>query len=459
VPQANNAFGGGTAETLLGPGVLVVMVVAICLVFVLPRRFVLAPLMFGIFLVPSGQVFMVGGVHLFVSRILILAGLARALASRWSHRPLLSSGYTTIDKIVTIWTIYRAAAFILTYHGEAGAAVNQIGYLWDTLGGYFLMRLLIVNEVDIHRTVRILSGVAILLSVTMLYEKYRDVNVYGILAGSPIIPEIRNGSIRAQGPFHHAILAGCFGATLLPLFLWLYRIKKDRFLGFAGVLASGAVTFCSASSTPASAFLGGILAICLWPLRRSMRVVRWALIAGILLLDLNMNAPAWYVLEHIDLAGGSAGQHRAELVGNFILHFSDWWLIGTKDNANWGFEMWDISNQYVAEGELGGLVSFVCIIVVITLTFKRIGRSRRMARNTTKQWYFWLLGAAFFSHVIAFLGISYFDQTLYSWYALIAMVTVATAVSSQQRAPDSQRDLLGAESSITRDHMQVGQAT
>ncbi|MFZ3367151.1 MAG: hypothetical protein WA239_08555 [Candidatus Sulfotelmatobacter sp.] len=446
MPPANNAFGGGAAETLLGPSVLILMVVAIGLVFVIPRRFVLAPLMFAIFLAPVSQSIVLGGAHLFVSRILILAGLIRAITSRQSGKSLIGVGFTRIDKIFIDWMIYRASAFILTYHGETGAVVNQVGYLWDSLGGYFLMRFLIRDEADVHRTIKILLGVAVVLSLTMLYEKFRDFNVYGLLAGSPLIPEIRRGSIRAQGPFRHAILAGCFGATLLPLFFLLYRNKKDRLLAVVGMLASAAITFASASSTPASAFVGGILATCLWPLRRSMRLVRWALVIGILLLDMNMHAPAWYVLEHIDLAGGSAGQHRAELVGNFITHFSDWWLIGTKDNASWGFEMWDISNQYVAEGELGGLVSFVCMIAVITLIFKKIGSARKSARgNPNKEWYFWLLGAAFFSHIMAFFGISYFDQTVYSWYALVAMIIVSTRVRSQGQAPAPQSSLeLGA---------------
>jgi hypothetical protein len=456
VPPANNAFGGGASDTLLGPGVLIAMVIAIGLVFVIPRRFALAPLMFGIFLLPVGQSIVLGGVHLFVSRILILAGLIRATISRNSRESLLAGGFILLDKIFIVWVIYRASAFILTYHGEGGAIVNQAGYLWDSLGGYFLMRMLIRNEADIHRTIKILCGVATVLSFTMLYEKFRDFNVYGILTGHPIIPEVRQGSIRAQGPFHHAILAGVFGATLLPLFVLLYRSKKDKFLGVVGMMASVAITFASASSTPASAFMGGILAICFWPLRRNMRVIRWGLVLGILALHLTMKAPVWWSLEHIDLAGGSAGEHRAELIDNFVNHFWDWWLIGTRDNASWGFEMWDISDQYVAEGEIGGLVSFVCFIAVLSLAFKKIGTSRKSARTRREEWYFWLLGAAFFAHIIAFLGISYFDQTVHSWYALIAMIIVATTVRSGRQTYDRQPDLIfGADDSVTRHHMQV----
>lgn len=166
-----------------------------------------------------------------------------------------------------------------------------------------------------------------------------------------------------------------------------------------------------------------------------MRVVRWGLVIGIIVLNFAMHAPVWWVLAHIDLAGGSAGHHRAELVDNFVRHFSEWWLIGTKDYASWGFLMKDISNQYVAEGETGGLISFVCIIAVIALSFRRIGICRKLVQgDRKKEWYFWLLGAALFSHTVAFLGISYFDQTVYAWYALLAMVTAATTLTIKGRA-------------------------
>jgi hypothetical protein len=436
VPPANNTFGGGTAETVLGPVVLVIMLLSAALIFLVPRKYVIAPLMIGVFLLPAGETFVLGGIHLFVSRILILAGLIRVICSRWSQTNVLNHGYTSIDKVFTVRTVVRAVAFVLLYK-EMGAIVNQVGFLWDDLGGFFLMRLLIGSDLDVRRTIKILCGVALVLSATMLYEKFTGVNVYGLIAGHSIIPEIRKGSIRAQGPFHHAILAGTFGATLFPLFVWLCRSKTDRLLGVLGMSASAAITFCSASSTPVSAFLAGILGICLWPLRRRMRAIRWSLVAGVLLLNVVMHAPVWWAVEHIDLAGGSAGEHRAELLDNFVRHFGDWWLIGTKDNANWGFEMWDLSNQYIAEGELGGLVPFVCLLTVITLAFKRLGRARKSVRgDLEKEWYFWLLGVALFCHTVAFFGISYFDQTQHVWFALLAMIIAATSCGARRSQPE-----------------------
>jgi hypothetical protein len=39
---------------------------------------------------------------------------------------------------------------------------------------------------------------------------------------------------------------------------------------------------------------------------------------------------------------------------------------------------------------------------------------------------FWFLGAALFAHVVSFFGISFNDQSVFAWYALIAIIVAAT---------------------------------
>ncbi len=429
----NNAFGGGSTDTILGFGVLVLAIIIIVLILLVRRKFILGPLMFGLFLLPCGQTFVVGGVHLYVCRILIAVALVRAIILQRSRVPHSKFVSTSIDKLFFLWIVSRASIYALRY-GDMGAVVNQIGFLWDALGGYFVLRLLIDDEEGSLRLIKILSVITVILSITMLYEKLYDVNLYGLLTRAPIIPEIRNGNIRAQGPFHHAILAGTFGATLLPLLIWLWKSTKTRFLCAAAVVASAVITVTAASSTPATTYLAAILAVGLWPLRRIMRLIRWGLVVGIVMLNFSMHAPVWWAIEHIDLAGGSAGEHRAELIDNFVNHFGDWWLIGTSDNASWGYEMWDQSNQYVAEGEAGGLATFICFIAVVCLGFKWTGKSRKWSAGRHNELFFWLLGAALFSHTFAFFGISYFDQTRYSFYALLAIISVTTSSTATQAA-------------------------
>ena len=93
--------------------------------------------------------------------------------------------------------------------------------------------------------------------------------------------------------------------------------------------------------------------------------------------------------------------------------------------------MWDVQNQFIAEGETGGLLAFVLFIALISLAFKRIGLERiRQQGDRAQQWLMWALGAVLFSHVVAFFGANYFDQTKFWWLAFLAMVAAATAAHS-----------------------------
>jgi hypothetical protein len=64
---------------------------------------------------------------------------------------------------------------------------------------------------------------------------------------------------------------------------------------------------------------------------------------------------------------------------------------------------------------------------MISVCFSRIGKARKAVEgDRDKEWYFWFLGAALFSHVVGFFGISYFDQTRMTWFALLVMIVAAT---------------------------------
>jgi hypothetical protein len=279
---------------------------------------------------------------------------------------------------------------------------------------------------DISRTVRVLAAVAFTVGLFMVYERLASHNLFGILGGVGEIPAIREGKIRCQGVFQHAILAGIFGGTLVPMFVWLWTERGHRLLATLGVIGALCMVVTSASSTPLLALLAGIIGLLLWPIRSKMRTVRWSIVALLLILAFVMNAPVWFVIAHVDLVGGSSGYQRALLVDQFIRHFSDWWLLGAPNNGDWGWDMWDVQNQFVAEGELGGLLTFVLFIALVTAVFKAVGNARKMAAGTADEWFTWTLGAVMLAHVAAFFGANYFDQIRIWWYAFLAMVAVAT---------------------------------
>jgi hypothetical protein len=429
MPPENLRFGGGASETVLHPIVLAAMLIAIVLIFLLPRKYVIWPFLCTAFLVPLGQAILVGGLHFFVIRVIILTVAVRMLVSMFtSPEGAFGHRWGALDIIFVLWALFRASAGVLVFSFNSSATIYQAGFLLDALGGYFALRYLIRDDDDIYKTIRVFAVISVIISGCMLFEKLHQVNLFGLLGGVRAIPEVRLGSVRAQGPFQHELLAGTFGATLLPLFFLLWKRGTSQVLAVLGAISATVMVVTSHSSTSVMAYAAALIAICAWPLRRHMRLVRWALVLALVSLQLVMKAPAWFLIARVDIVGGSSGYHRAMLVDHFITHFRDWWLMGTADNARWGFDMWDLCNQFVSEGELGGLATFACFVAMILLGFSKIGRARKSVEgDREKEWYFWLLGAALLSHVTAFFGVSYFDQTRVLWFALLAFIVIATA--------------------------------
>src|SRR5208337_1180530 len=146
--------------------------------------------------------------------------------------------------------------------------------------------------------------------------------------------------------------AGTFGAISLPLFagLW-WRGRKNRTLAAAGIGAATIIVLAANSSTPLLGYVGGLIGLTFWPMRKWMRPVRWGIVITLVSLHIVMKAPVWHLISRIDLTGSSSSYHRYQLINQCILHFSDWWLIGTKSYADWGWDMFDLSNQYVGTAD------------------------------------------------------------------------------------------------------------
>ena len=430
----NIRFGGGSAVTVLSPFVAVAMLTAIMLFFLLPRKYILAPLLVTWFLVPFGQVVVVGGIHFTVYRILILAGLARLLTLRLSSDPLrLAGGFNSIDWAFTLCVVFAGVAFCLTWM-ESQAVIKKLGSLVDCLGGYFLLRFLIQDGEDIRRVIKVLVYLDIVIAACMVSEQVFGHNIFASLGGMVSLPAVREGAIRSQGPFAVYITAGVFGATLLPLLAWMWNSGSSKVLTAMGLMASTLIVVTSFSSTPLLAYAAGIGALCLWPVRDRMRTLRWVLVAALIGLHLVMKAPVWALIARIDLTGASSGFHRYMLVDNFIRHFGDWWLFGAKDYNIWGNDMWDLSNQYIEYGVTGGLVSLVCFLAVISRAFRNLGSARKwISGNYEEEWFLWCLGATLFAHVVAYFGVSYFDQVQAEWYLLLAVICVATTEAMHPR--------------------------
>lgn len=140
-----------------------------------------------------------------------------------------------------------------------------MGSAFNTVGVYFYFRSVIKYFEDIDIVLKIIAVVAIPISIAMLIEWKTGKNLFAFLGGVPELSEIRDDRIRSQGSFQHPILAGTFGATLMPLFvpLW-FRNGRMKFFGSLGLAVMTIIPVTSSSSGPAMAYMFGLAGLLMW---------------------------------------------------------------------------------------------------------------------------------------------------------------------------------------------------
>ena len=415
-------FGGGSSGTILHPVVAVGMLVAIVLIFVLPREKAIAPFLLAYFTIPVVQVLVLGGVHLTMHQILIFAVLAR-MAAYSGKEGRFGGGFNALDRLAVVWAL---SGFIIfsTQWMEMQATVKSLGDLVITLGGYLAARFLIPDHAALRRTIKVLALICLIQGLCMVSEQFTGQNVFHFAGGQ--WPDYRNGHIRAQGSMG-SLYGGPMAGILIPLFLWLWTEAKSGLAASAGIAGATAMVFASHASTSWMAYAGALLGVAFWPLRKQMRLIRWGIVFTLVGLHLVMHGPVWSLIEKIDLIGGSSSYHRYMLVDNCIRHFSDWWLIGYRYYGSWGFDMWDLCNQFVATALGGGLVTLVLFIMLYSRSFGLIGRARKQVEGDRhREWPLWCLGSALLAYVVASFGINYMVYLTMCFLTLLACVSVAT---------------------------------
>jgi len=437
VRPENLRFGGGVTDTVLNPAVALIIVLAGVLMLILPQRKAIIPFLLTSMLIPSDQVLVLAGLHFPLMRILIVFGMLRVFIIKgpgdWS---VFSGGLNRIDKAFILLSLVTAVAGTLLFRNTQGF-IYELGKLYTAFGIYFLVRCLIRTQEDVVRVIRVLALIVVALGAVMISERITHHNPYALLGGAKAAyfatDLARDGRVRATGSFGTPILAGVFGAVTLPLFIgiWL-RDKKQRGIAIVGILGATVMVIGCNSSTPAIAYLAGIMGICLWPLRSKMGFVRWGFFGLLVCLHMVMKAPVWHLITRISISGSA--YHRFALIDQTIRHFSQWWLVGTKSNGAWGWDMWDTANQYVSDAVDGGLLTLLLFIALLVYGFKFLGNARRAATDKKQELFFWSLAVALFVHVVSFFGISYWDQSIVGWYALLAFIC-ATAVPQMVEAP------------------------
>jgi hypothetical protein len=427
-------FGGGAADSAISPIVAVLLAIAIVLIMVLPRKWAIMPFLIAFFSIPIGEVLVVGNVHFTALRILILAVLARRLT--FSRSEKYPGGISGIDWVVIFWSISAVGAFYLEFPGMP-SVVQGAGVLVDTLGGYLAVRSLIPDAEGVRYAVKTLAVVCTILGLGMIYEQVGHMNVFGLLGGMILGTglTVRDGHIRA-GATLGCLYAGAFSGVLIPQFIWLWKEPKCRIAAAFGLFGAVAMVFTSYSSTSQLALLGSVIGLGMWPLRKKMRMIRWGIVSCLVGLDMVMKAPVWALIARIDLTGSSSSYQRYQLVDMTIRHFGAWWLIGTPDYVNWGWDSWDLCNQFAAVALTGGLLTLIFYLAIFKRGFAALGNVRKRVEGDRRQeWFVWCFGSTLFATVVAQFGINYMAQLIMGFFPLVACISVISFETKRATAP------------------------
>lgn len=432
------AYLEGVGErTTLNAFSFTMLVLASLLIFFLPRRYAVLPLLAVCCYMTLGQLLVIMGLHFPIFRIIIFVGWLRVLV----RGEFIGLRWTQLDRVFIWWVVVSIiAAVLLKFSGDVWQ--NRLGFAYTAIGSYFMFRCLVRDYEDVEA---ILRGMAVLcapLAISMIAENFMERNPFAVFGGVPLIPFERYERFRCQGPFEHPILAGTFAISFFPLFavlLWDQFERKAPGIRrmIIGLLSVSAILVTSYSSGPFMGWLIGTAGLFFWQWRYMMRTVRWGAVFMLIATQAVMKTPIWWLIGKISVISGGTGYHRSFLIDSCIRNFTDWWLLGTRHTAEWGPtaplpndpDNTDITSQYVLECVNGGLGKFILFVVMIVICFKSLGRAIRYLEGVdrSKQLFFWGMGCAMVSHMMSFISVAYFDQVIVFYYLTLAIISCLTA--------------------------------
>ena len=407
------------------------LVILSILLLALPRRLALLPIFFSLLYITRDQAVIIAGQHFYSSLILASVGILRLVIKREFYP-------RETDKI-TLSIVLWVAITIITHILLCGlnSDPSRIRINLTVMMDYFFCKSVVRSIDDIIAFLKLWPVILAPIALFMLRESLTRENIFSYLGG--VLPDqIRDGRFRCQGPFGDCILAGTFGATIMPGFVALWFQKSYRkFWCVFGLIMSVIIIFTSVSSGALTTFSLEIIAFGFWYFRNQMHWVRRGLVAMIIGLGLIMKSSIWYLMSKLSDVAGGGGWHRARVLEvAFGTCFHEWWLIGTTYTRHWmpyGLSndktQCDITNQFLWEGVSGGFLSMALFIFIIVCCFRAIGNA--LHRNETAPFphrvLLWALGVLLFGHVSSFMSVSYFDQNINWFFMIIGIIGAISA--------------------------------
>lgn len=402
----------------------------------------------GVLYLTEGQQIYLAGFNFFAIRFLEVAGFARIFFKGELRR----TRFNSIDKTFLLFQSVYLLVFLVRYlqTDSTGSLAFRAGFFCDGSLSYLIFRALLADLTIFRNFLRNCVFLIVPFTIFMVVESATGHNIFHFMGSVPAESWYRNGHFRAQGSFRDPIMAGSFGATLFPLFAASVLAHGRRLWNIMGAAACLTITITAHSGGPLFAFLAGIGALYFWRFREYMKLVRWGMFFSVVLLQLMMKAPVWFIIDRVSGIVGGHGWDRANLINQFAKHFNEWWLIGMSSVKTVGWaatqigNSTDVVNTYAAVGIGGGLISLVLFILIILKCFQALGNSIRSIHtengaSSGDQFFLWGIGCSLFSHITNIVGVTYFDQMYVVWYmtlAAVASLAVERAYESMLRQTD-----------------------
>lgn len=404
---------------------LIFLVVSATAVMFLRRELAPIPLLASCCYMTLGQGIDFGPVSLPVYRLILAIGLLRVLV----RREALAGGLNAIDKLMIVWALWMVFAGFFHIWGAGSGPIYASGFVYNVLLVYLLTRAWCKDLEELMALLRIVAWLLVPVAIAMVTEHLRHVNYFGAMFGGVMEGVyVRDGQVRAQGPFAHPILAGTVGAVCIPLMMGIW--KRYRLSAMVGTGACILIVIASTSSGPLVSLIMALLGLLAWSIRTMMPVLRWGVLGAYLSAEMLMTRPAYYLISEIDLTGSSTGWHRSHLIQQAIGHLSEWWAFGTDRTAHWmpyslDGRHADITNYYLWIGVIGGLPAMLALIAIMWRAFVWVGESMRSIDTGDKerQFMIWCLGAGLFAHAGTSFSVAYFDQTMLFFWLNIGVIS------------------------------------
>jgi hypothetical protein len=410
---------------------LAIAALAVVGVLALPIRYSVPIYLAALAWYPSYLAVSIGTVDFTVSRIVILAVLARLLVDR---EGVAHFRWGWVDTFVVLALAGEYVAGLMTT--PTGRLLeNRAGAAFDTMLPYFAVRLAVRTKEDYRALLWSLVVIAAPLALFGAYQCWTGDNPFGFLrrfrftgavTSGRVLPG-RRGFWRAEVTFPMSIMFGLFFAMMGPICagLWGYTKRKGLLIAGLGLMLVGMLS--SVSSGP---WLAGIVAcgvMAFYPLRRYWKVALVLIVLFLAAIDVASNRRWYHVLASYSTLDAGTAYYRIGLMeealgGGMSGHWlAGYGMVGRGGTQSFNWKHKDIVNHYILILVRYGLLALVPFVAAVTAGFFQLRRALARAVQENARWLVWTVMAALVGILAAMFSVSLFGQPGNLFYILLAL--------------------------------------